>query len=598
MALACPKSAAMRITSIAIGVGAAAAVAYALRRRWFNRLKILPPLSIRQNSEHFNVRLAPVNVPLALAMSPGKINNASTAKRLWRKARIARFAVRLAGTRVPRIAFIITGSRGDYQAYIPVAKLLVERGIRVQIWCMGEMNADFVRKLGIDARACNAPVGDELFKRDPQICEAMEKGDEILYMRAIGAIFTKHTPAIAESLIEFHDTFQPDVLVYHPLMMALACDLHDVFGLPCILGALFPRTPSAHLAPLYYSRSGDDAPGSPSRSDKQKAADNLALHKKVLSEMFSGALGPEHAAARSEAGLTPLTIDRIWDMFFDPKQPTVCGWSPVVAPTLPDWPSSVHVTGYWTMDIADQLASFQPTDELKAFLAAGSKPVYLGWGSMVAGSAEKMATFAVEAAKVAGVRAVVLGGWAALSSESLPAKGGLREYAKANVLFYAGSLPHEWLFPQCAAAVHHGGAGTVAAVLRAGVPSIVTPVFIDQFYWARRVNIQKVGYGFSEPLLSIKGTELGEAIKRCVNSDEIKATAARLGKDLVNSTSGQLNAADIITEVARQRMLALMDAKHPSVAGEDYVQPSTPAPLKRGHSLRGSYAAADFYPVD
>ena len=57
-------------------------------------------------------------------MSPGKINNASTAKRLWRKARIARFAVRLAGTRVPRIAFIITGSRGDYQAYIPVAKLL------------------------------------------------------------------------------------------------------------------------------------------------------------------------------------------------------------------------------------------------------------------------------------------------------------------------------------------------------------------------------------------------------------------------------------------------------------------------------------------
>ena len=151
---------------------------------------------------------------------------------------------------------------------------------------------------------------------------------------------------------------------------------------------------------------------------------------------------------------------------------------------------------------------------------------------------------------------------------------------------------------ELAAAVHHGGAGTVAAVLRAGVPSIVTPVFIDQFYWARRVNIQKVGYGFSEPLLSIKGTELGEAIKRCVNSEEIKATAARLGKDLVNSTSGQLNAADIITEVARQRMLALMDAKHPSVAGEDYVQPSTPAPLKRGHSLRGSYAAADFYPVD
>ena len=102
----------------------------------------------------------------------------------------------------------------------------------------------------------------------------------------------------------------------------------------------------------------------------------------------------------------------------------------------------------------------------------------------------------------AGVRAVVLGGWAALSLDSLPV-GPLREYAAANVLFYAGSLAHEWLFPRCAAAVHHGGAGTVAAVLRCGIPNIVTPVFIDQFYWARRVQALRVGVGFSEPLRSI-----------------------------------------------------------------------------------------------
>ena len=142
--------------------------------------------------------------------------------------------------------FIITGSLGDYQAYIPCK--LLKAGIRVQIWCMGEMNADFVRKLGIDARACNAPVGDELFKRDLSL-RAMEKGDEILYMRAIGAIFTKHTRP-SPNLHRVHDTFQLDVLVYHPLMMALACDLHDVFGLPCILGALFPHAFSPSRAPL------------------------------------------------------------------------------------------------------------------------------------------------------------------------------------------------------------------------------------------------------------------------------------------------------------------------------------------------------------
>ena len=68
--------------------------------------------------------------------------------------------------------------------------------------------------------------------------------------------------------------------------------------------------------------------------------------------------------------------------------------------------------------------------------------------------------------------------------------------------------------------MHHGGAGTVAAVLRCGIPNIVTPVFIDQFYWARRVSALRVGYGFSEPLRAIGAPALAAAIKECVTSAE------------------------------------------------------------------------------
>ena len=88
---------------------------------------------------------------------------------------------------------------------------------------------------------------------------------------------------------------------------------------------------------------------------------------------------------------------------------------------------------------ARALQAFEPSDELRAFLAAPGqpKPVYLGWGSMVPGTAEEMARFAVEAAMAAGARAIVLGGWADISAASLP-PGALREYAAQRVLFCSG----------------------------------------------------------------------------------------------------------------------------------------------------------------
>jgi len=116
------------------------------------------------------------------------------------------------------------------------------------------------------------------------------------------------------------------------------------------------------------------------------------------------------------------------------------------------------------------------------------------------------------------------------------------------MFFSSEALPHEWLFPQCSCCVHHGGAGTTGAVLRSGVPSIITPVMTDQFYWATRINSLNVGKGFSTQLNKIDAAALSAAIKECTSNVEIKKNAKDLGEKLRREKPGHLLAADVLAE--------------------------------------------------
>merc|ERR1719453_1994270 len=109
---------------------------------------------------------------------------------------------------------------------------------------------------------------------------------------------------------------------------------------------------------------------------------------------------------------------------------------------------------------------------------------------MICKSEQWMAKIAVEALKHAGARGVLLGGWAEMSLSSVPPE--LQDYCKENVLFVP-SAPHEWLFPQCAVVVHHGGSGTTAASVRSGRPTLITPIFLDQLDHARLANASGIG---------------------------------------------------------------------------------------------------------
>ena len=155
------------------------------------------------------------------------------------------------------------------------------------------------------------------------------------------------------------------------------------------------------------------------------------------------------------------------------RTPFLGAWSPAVLPFPHDWPAGdAHITGYWFLDTD----AFQPPPELAEFLAAGGKPVCITFGSMIHAQAGRIGREVLAALSHAGERALVLTGWGTWDVE--PPEGSL----------FLQAVPHDWLFSRCKLVIHHGGAGTTAAVARAGVPGIVIPFAADQFFWARRLH--------------------------------------------------------------------------------------------------------------
>jgi UDP:flavonoid glycosyltransferase YjiC (YdhE family) len=187
--------------------------------------------------------------------------------------------------------------------------------------------------------------------------------------------------------------------------------------------------------------------------------------------------------------------------------------SPLVVPPPADWQPYHRVTGY----VFDDDNRWEAPQDLLDFLANGTRPVYIGFGSMRERKPAETTHLFLDAVKRAGKRAVLLSGWAGIGTSNLPEDVFLLKYA-----------PHSWLFPRMAAVVHHGGAGTTAAVLRAGVPSVVVPMLSDQPFWGRRVHALGAG---TRPIPRSKLTadNLAAAVNEATTSRDMREKAAELG---------------------------------------------------------------------
>nr|GMC47754.1 sterol 3-beta-glucosyltransferase UGT80A2-like [Ipomoea batatas] len=163
-----------------------------------------------------------------------------------------------------------------------------------------------------------------------------------------------------------------------------------------------------------------------------------------------------------------------------PETPYGYIWSPNLVHKPKDWGPRTDVVGFCFLDLA---SNYVPPESLVKWLENGQKPIYIGFGSLPVEEPEKMTQIIVEALEITGQRGIINKGWGGL--------GNLKE-PKDNV-YLLDNCPHDWLFLQCAAVVHHGGAGTTAAGLRAACPTTVVPFFGDQPFWGDRVHARGVG---------------------------------------------------------------------------------------------------------
>ena len=211
-----------------------------------------------------------------------------------------------------------------------------------------------------------------------------------------------------------------------------------------------------------------------------------------------------------------------------PPTPILCAWSPSLIPPSSDWPPHVHITGWYFLDPDRE---YSPPPELQTFLDSGLPPVCISFGSMLNRDAGKIDRVVRESLMKTDNRGIILSGWSQVENQ-----------ASENLL-YLDSVPHDWLLPRCKMIIHHGGAGTTSAGLRAGIPAVIVPFMADQPFWGRRVHA--VGAG-PKPI-PVKKLSLGKLTQAILEAEsEAHCRRARAIGQRIRSEDGVGQAVEFI----------------------------------------------------
>jgi len=239
---------------------------------------------------------------------------------------------------------------------------------------------------------------------------------------------------------------------------------------------------------------------------------------------------------REAHGMRPRKLSsRPHDLINGHRVPVLYAMSPLLMARPPTWREHIHMTGFW---LNDEKREYAPDPKLEAFLLKGSKPVYIGFGSMTSGDMGETLEIVLEAIAMSGVRAVLATGW---GDVAIP---------KQKNIFPVDYVPHSWLFDRVAAVVHHGGAGTTAAGVLAGKPTLVIPFGGDQPFWAMRVRMLGLG---PTPIRREKLTaaRLAKALRNLISVKSYSVAAKELGGRM-RLENGVATAADIIEHEVRK----------------------------------------------
>jgi UDP:flavonoid glycosyltransferase YjiC (YdhE family) len=389
-----------------------------------------------------------------------------------------------------RFALAAEGSRGDVQPMVGLAAGLVDRGQQAVVCAPPDLR-HLVEARGLEFR----PLGTDIHRFLGENADALRRGP-VVAVRLAKKLFGRFLKEQFESLPRA--AADADMIIGAGVQLA-GSSVAETRGIP--------YRPVAYCPVLF--RSGDYPPPVLPNQSLPRWANRLA---------WSGFLRFNEWVLRRDLNYhrAALGLDPVSDTYrYMITEHPLLAADEALGPAPDDLSVEVEQVGY-----------LLPKDEtplppkLESFLQAGPPPVYLGFGSMMDSDPAGTTRLLIDAVERAGCRAILARGWAGLGDGPLP-----------ESVFAAGPLPHASLFPRLAAVAHHGGAGTTATASRSGVPQIVVPHLLDQYYWGHRAHL----LGVAPPPLSrlnLTASKLAELISASFDNELIADRARELAEKL------------------------------------------------------------------
>ncbi|KAK7389420.1 hypothetical protein VNO78_24449 [Psophocarpus tetragonolobus] len=401
------------------------------------------------------------------------------------------------------IVMLIVGTRGDVQPFIAIGKRLQDYGHRVRLATHSNFK-EFVLTAGLEFY----PLGG-----DPKVLAGYmvkNKGflpsgpSEIPVQRhQMKEIINSLLPACKEPDIDSGVPFKADAIIANPpayghthVAEALKVPIHIFFTMPWTPTTEFPH---------------------PLSRVKQQAGYRLS-YQIVDSLIWLGIRDMINDLRKKKLKLRPVTY-LSGSQGSETDVPHAYIWSPHLVPKPRDWGPKIDVVGFCFLDLA---SNYEPPDSLVKWLEDGDQPIYIGFGSLPVQEPKEMTKIIVDALEKTGQRGIINKGW-----------GGLGNLAEPkDSIYLLDNCPHDWLFLRCKAVVHHGGAGTTAAGLKAACPTTIVPFFGDQPFWGERVHARGVGPA-PIPVDEFSLTKLVDAINFMLDP-KVKQSAMELAKAMEN----------------------------------------------------------------
>ncbi len=420
-----------------------------------------------------------------------------------------------------KILIVTYGTQGDVRPYVALGKGLQNAGHQV-ILGTSERFREFVLKHGLEYGYMNDDLlalidsdqGRELIENTTNIFEVVKQNIKLAkQIKPLQVALLRETWKIAKSV-------KPDFILYHPKTGA-APHIAEKLDIGCALATPIPMFVPTSERPFMVL------------PDLKLGGWYNRLSYRIINRLTGIFLGKYIREFRKDIDLPKLKKFDLLKSGDGKDIPVLHAFSEALFPRPADWPETAYITGYWFLD---RNKDWAPSDELQTFLDAGTPPVYMGFGSIAGRNPQRLTKIVIQALQQTGLRGIIATGWGGLKPEDLP-----------DSILKVESVPHDWLFPRVSAVVHHGGAGTTGAALRAGKPSVIVPFFGDQPFWGRLVH--QLGTGTKPiPQKKLTAVNLANALLDVVSNPDIRKKTEKTGNK-IRQEDGVGNATKIVEKL-------------------------------------------------